>query len=265
MAGITVNRFAASDDTSHFSAEPSGVIVRGLPQVRSEFNGRDQFDANSSRGLSWGDVTPELMAGVDTYKNQTADLIEGGIAGSINLRTRDVPFDSPGTVYAATVDATYGDLRQKVSPDASALISKRWQTEYGEFGLLGDFAYSKVENESQGIQYTRMGGWTGFDGSTPGAPDYGTAGTVWIPSAVLDRDTLPDRTRIGYSITGQWQDNDHKFLVTGQFNRSEYTNIWQEHAIGSYPADVFYGLSADATQGPSNPERAAAWRRARPT
>ena len=33
----------------------------------------------------------------------------------------------------------------------------------------------------------------------------GTAGTVWIPSAVLDRDTLYDRTRIGYSIAGQWQ------------------------------------------------------------
>ena len=66
MTGITVSRFAASGDTSHFSAEPSGVVVRGLPQVRSEFNGRDSFNANSSRGLSFGDVSPELMAGVDT-------------------------------------------------------------------------------------------------------------------------------------------------------------------------------------------------------
>src|SRR5215510_15251530 len=69
MTGITVTRFAASGDTTHFSAEPSGVVIRGLPQVRSEFNGRDSFNANSSRGLSFGDVSPELMAGVDTYKN----------------------------------------------------------------------------------------------------------------------------------------------------------------------------------------------------
>ncbi len=27
VAGITVNRFAASSDTAHFSAEPSGVVV----------------------------------------------------------------------------------------------------------------------------------------------------------------------------------------------------------------------------------------------
>src|SRR5690606_12665813 len=46
VAGITVNRFAASNDTAHFSAEPSGVIVRGLNQVRTEFNGRDSFSAN---------------------------------------------------------------------------------------------------------------------------------------------------------------------------------------------------------------------------
>jgi hypothetical protein len=50
VTGVTVTRFAASGDTTHFSAEPSGVIIRGLPQVRSEFNGRDSFNANSSRG-----------------------------------------------------------------------------------------------------------------------------------------------------------------------------------------------------------------------
>ena len=75
MTGITVTRFAASGDTTHFSAEPSGVVIRGLPQVRSEFNGRDSFNANSSRGLSFSDVSPELMSGVDTYKNATADMI----------------------------------------------------------------------------------------------------------------------------------------------------------------------------------------------
>ena len=48
VPGITVNRFAATSDTAHFSAEPSGVIIRGLPQVRSEFNGRDTFSAKGS-------------------------------------------------------------------------------------------------------------------------------------------------------------------------------------------------------------------------
>src|SRR3546814_21051508 len=53
VPGITVIRFAGTDDTSHFSAAPSGVVIRGLNQVRSEFNGRATLSANLSRGLSW--------------------------------------------------------------------------------------------------------------------------------------------------------------------------------------------------------------------
>src|SRR5690606_15436916 len=112
VPGITVNRFALSTDTAHFTAEPSGVIIRGLGHVRNEFNGRDTFSANSSRGLSWGDVPAELLGGVDVYKNQTADLIEGGIAGSVNLRTR-VPFDAQGELIQIGVKANYGDAAKE--------------------------------------------------------------------------------------------------------------------------------------------------------
>ena len=124
VPGITVDRIAAHGDVSHFSAEPSGVIIRGLPQVRSEFNGRDIFSANSSRGLSWSDVTPELLAGVHAYKNQTADMIEGGIAGSINLRTR-LPFDASGQLIQIGAHANYNSLAKKWTPDANAFYSNR--------------------------------------------------------------------------------------------------------------------------------------------
>src|SRR5947209_9138284 len=154
VPGITVNRFAATSDTAHFSAEPSGVIIRGLPQVRSEFNGRDTFSANSSRGLSWTDITPELLAGVDVYKNQTADMIESGIAGSVDLRTR-VPFDATHQLIQLGVRANYGDLDKKWTPDVNGFYSNRWQTGAGEFGIMGDLAYSQVKTRSQGIQYGR--------------------------------------------------------------------------------------------------------------
>ena len=137
MTGVTVTRFAASGDTTHFSAEPSGVVIRGLPQVRSEFNGRDSFNANSSRGLSFGDVSPELMAGVDTYKNATADMIEGGIAGTVNLRTH-VPFDSEGFVAAFSAELGYGTLAEEAKPAGSLLLSNRWDTGIGEFGVMAE-------------------------------------------------------------------------------------------------------------------------------
>ncbi|MDB5672339.1 MAG: TonB-dependent receptor [Alphaproteobacteria bacterium] len=228
VPGITVNRFAASDDTSHFSADPSGVIVRGLTQVRSEFNGRDTFSANSSRGLSWEDISPELMAGVDTYKNATAELIEGGIAGSINLRTR-LPFDSNKQVIQASLNLDYGDLSKKATPEFSALYSDRWTTGIGDIGILVDGAYSKVETESQGVVYGRTAVFSGVYGP----------GMQYIPSSVGYRDTVYDRTRKGVAAALQWRDPTGRISATAQYDRSQFHETWRERGVISYLTDLY--------------------------
>ena len=92
VSGVSIVRFAALNDPDHFSVEGSGIQVRGLTGVASRLNGRDIFSANGGRSLLWGDVTPELMSAVDVYKAATADLIEGGTGGQIDLRTK-LPFD----------------------------------------------------------------------------------------------------------------------------------------------------------------------------
>ena len=231
VPGITVNRFAASTDTAHFSAEPSGVIVRGLPQVRSEFNGRDTFSANSSRGLSWNDITPELMAGVDTYKNQTAEMIEGGIAGTINLRTR-VPFDATGQLIQVGVKANYGDLSKKWTPDINGFYSNRWATDMGEFGVMGNIAYSHVRTASEGIQYGRTGIFDG--GLFPNSE-----GTVYVPSQIAFLDNEYDRKRFGIAGAAQWRSVDNKLLATLQFNRSTSKQEWNERVLRAYMFDLY--------------------------
>ncbi|RZJ31437.1 MAG: TonB-dependent receptor [Brevundimonas sp.] len=240
VPGVTVNRFAASDDTSHFGAEPSGVLVRGLQQVRSEYNGRDTFSANSGRGLSWGDISPELMQGVDTYKNQTAEMVEGGIAGTINLRTR-VPFDSAGELIQASATVNYGDLSKNYTPEASAIYSNRWDTELGEFGLLANVAYSDVTTQSQTIQYGRMGVFRDVFGP----------GDRYIPASVGNRDTEYNRTRNGLAFAGQWRSPDRDMLVTAQYNRSDFTNEWRERAVIAYNADM-YSLPVNFVYTPTN-------------
>jgi iron complex outermembrane recepter protein len=235
VPGITVNRFAGTDDTSHFSAEPSGVIIRGLNQVRSEFNGRDVFSADSSRGLSWQDISPELLGGIDVYKNQTADLIEGGIAGTVNLRTR-LPFDSKGQLISISVKNTYGDLSKKSSPEVSGIISDRWDTGIGEIGLMINGAYSHAITASQGVQFDRMGVFDKVFGP----------GKQYIPSGVYMRENEYDRKRYGVSAAFQWQSTDNSMELSGQYNRSQYNNSWREYSIFSsaYFSDL-YGRPAD--------------------
>ncbi len=233
VPGITVNRFAASDDTAHFSTEPSGVLVRGLDQVRTEFNGRDSFSANASRGLSWGDVSPELMSGVDTYKNQMAELIEGGIAGTVNLRTR-LPFDQDGEMIGVSVSTNYGDLSEEFTPEFSGLYSNRWETGAGEFGFLANLAYSEVQTRSEGIQAGRINRFRDI---------YAEDTLYYIPASISMRDNVYDREREGIALAAQWQDTDEVFVASLQYNRSQYENSWEEYVVSAIPADHSYGQS----------------------
>lgn len=156
VPGVAMNRFAASNDPDHFSVEGSGVVVRGLSFVRSEFNGRDTFSTGVyGQAINFQDVPAELLGSVEVYKNTTAEMIEGGLSGTVNMNLR-LPFDTKNTDFHVGFDleANYSDLVKKWSPVGSILVSKNWDTGIGRIGLLGAFAYSKLLSRSDGIQVT---------------------------------------------------------------------------------------------------------------
>lgn len=223
IPGVSISRFAAGNDPDHFSVEGSGVVVRGLNSVRSELNGRDTFSANNGRFLSFSDVPPELMGGVDVYKNQSADMIEGGLAGTVNLRTR-VPFDSAGQTLAFSAEANYGDFAEEWSPTASALYSNRWLTDVGEFGLLVNAVYSELMTRSDGMQASSFRERTGRVADDPDR-------SVWFPSGAAFRSQTTERERIGTGFAAQWGSLDDTMLATFQFLRSDASVAWTEHAV----------------------------------
>jgi TonB-dependent receptor len=230
VSGVTIDHFMARNDTDHFSAEGSGVMIRGMTQVRGELNGRDIFSANSGRGLSFEDVPSELMAGVDVYKNPSADIIEGGLGGTVNLRTFK-PFDFEGRKIAASVDMNRGDMSKENKPSASFLFSDRWNTGIGEVGALFDVAYSELATTTQGVQVEPYLRHTATDGY--GTFSYLAAGTdlssVYVPGGVSWRNLDFERKRLGIASTLQWRPDDDT-TVTLQYLRSEYRMSWLEHA-----------------------------------
>ncbi|MEN3745942.1 TonB-dependent receptor [Sphingomonas sp. HF-S3] len=166
VPGVSINRFAGNNDPDHFSVEGSGVNVRGLNFVRSEFNGRDTFSAGiGGQAINFADVPSELLGSVEVYKNATADLIEGGLAGTVNLNTRK-PFDSKGFHIGGGVEANYGDFAKKWSPTASLLISNTWETGIGTIGVLANGSYSRIKSRADGIQVTNFQTRDGIQAAT---------------------------------------------------------------------------------------------------
>lgn len=202
VSGVTIDHFMARNDPDHFSAEGSGVMIRGMTQVRGELNGRDSFSAASGRGLSFEDVPAELMAGVDVYKNPSAEIIEGGLGGTVNLRTR-MPFDQPGRVIGATADVNYGDFSKTYKPSGSFLFSDRWNTGLGEMGLMVDVAHSELATRSDGIQVEP------FVRRTDAALLEGTSfDKVYAPGGVNWRQLDFERKRNGVAGAFQWRPSD---------------------------------------------------------
>ncbi|MDN3380799.1 MULTISPECIES: TonB-dependent receptor plug domain-containing protein [unclassified Pseudoalteromonas] len=127
VPGVTIERFASSSDPKHYADEGTGVLIRGLDRVRSEVNGRDAFSANPNGGLSYEDFPAELLNAVEVVKNQTADLISGGVAGTVNLITRK-PFNYTERIISFNAKANYSDFRDETTPSLSALFSDNWET-----------------------------------------------------------------------------------------------------------------------------------------
>ncbi|HEX7763466.1 MAG TPA: TonB-dependent receptor, partial [Cellvibrio sp.] len=216
VPGVSVGRYSGNDP-EHPAAEGSGVAIRGLTQVRAELNGRDIFSAAGGRGLSFEDVPAELMYAVDTYKSPSADKIEGGLGGTVNLRTR-MPFDSDGQQIGVAVKGNYGDQREEANGEYSALYSNRWDSDLGEFGFLVSLSSSEVANRSDQI-YTRPYLSRDIEGQD-----------VWVSKGVDWRRNDHVNERNGGYIALQWAPNDQTEVYFTAF-QSQHDSRWDENAF----------------------------------
>ena len=67
----------------------SQASIRGLGprMVFSTLNGREVASSEPGRAVRYEQYPSEMMSAVEVYKSQSADMVEGGIAGTINLKT----------------------------------------------------------------------------------------------------------------------------------------------------------------------------------
>ncbi len=220
VPGIAIERFAAPNDSDHFSSEGSNITLRGLPQTRTSFNGRDSFSATNGRGLSFEDVSKDLLGSVEVVKNQTADMIEGGISGTVTLNTRKA-FDSNGRQLGFSAQANYGDFREEVTPEFSGLYSDIFELSSGELGFLVSYSEARLKFRADGTELGKHN-LVNVDGEDVYAP---------INAGIRSTDT--DRFRRGLATSLQYRSDDSRLETTLEYVRSQSRSKWQELAFFS--------------------------------
>jgi iron complex outermembrane recepter protein len=252
------------------AGEGSGVNVRGLPQVTTLLNGEQYLGANSITNVqpNFGDIPSQLFSGVDVLKSPTADLLNGGITGTVNLRTRR-PFDlGEGFTGSVAAEAAYGSGKGEVEPQVNGLVGWRNDT----FGALLSVSYGNVTqaNYYNGLQGNT--GWTGRpnegtqwpgeaggDGDLNGDGDATDAMISYQGHTAFNKFTERERLGVNASFQAQLDDNvrlsfDAFFTDQTQFDRTAgfaAEDKWQRwewwRPIESTPTGAFVGTNEIST------------------
>jgi iron complex outermembrane receptor protein len=175
--------------------ELSGVSIRGLADINTSLDGREVF-TTAGRGFDLKDVPAEALGRVDVYKSQTADLIEGGVAGAIDLKLNQ-PFDFKKPTLVVNLRENYATRLQKSSPQIGILASSKADTGIGEIGVLVNGSWSRTDSERGQLNMSdrRL---------SSVAPLNGPAGFL-IPQVINNMPNVGTVTRGELNTEFQWQ------------------------------------------------------------
>lgn len=125
--------------------EADRVLLRGLDRsyYTTTYNSREIFTAET-RSVALQDFPSGAIAALEAFKTSTANLIEPGIAGLVNVRSRR-PFDFKGF----EVNGSFWELHPRQAggwyPNGNLLVTDRWRVgDEGEVGALLNFSYTKL-------------------------------------------------------------------------------------------------------------------------
>lgn len=185
--------------------EASSVLIRGLPDFTTTYNGREIFTAET-RVVALQDFPSANIAALEVFKTTTPSLVEAGLAGLVNVRSRR-PFDFSGLEVAGSVWGLYTNQADEITPNGNILVSNRWNTGIGEVGLLVNASYTQLK----------------FLDSEPSNTDF-----IADPIINGQRVRFPDiqrlfyregdRTRPSVNVALQWRPNDAlEFYIDGLY------------------------------------------------
>lgn len=182
------------------------ISIRGLGPFLSAttFNGREATNGSGDRSVNFSQFPSELMSKIAIYKTQDASLIEGGVAGLIELETlkpldfgkRRIQFDLKGNINPDQLNidnSIEGDLGYRFT---GSYVDSWDLPNGGEFGLsIGGqiSAISQPEQEIRSSSPTGSSLWACL--YNPQDPDNADQG--WNSDASRDDDCEDDNLNGG--------------------------------------------------------------------
>ena len=187
------------------------VRLNGLEAMSSVGSSDGQGGANRSRGFDFNVFASDLFSQLIVRKTASADVEEGSLGATVDLRTGR-PFDYDGFTASANLQGSFNDAADVTTPRFAGLVANSWAD--GKFGALVSLAYSERETLDEGSGTVRWAGGTtngGFNAASPYKP--ALAADVYSPR--FPRYTLQehDQKRLGITASLQFKPSDRTLFT----------------------------------------------------
>jgi TonB-dependent receptor len=182
------------------------VRINGMEALTTVGAGDQSGGTNRGRGFDFNVFASDLFSQLLVRKTASADVEEGSLGATVDLRTAR-PFDYDGFTFAASGQASYNAMAQKADPRVAALISNTWAD--GTFGALLSVAYSERQALEEG---SNTGRWANgpSNGNFNAASPFSQArsASVYHPRFPRYVQMEHEQKRLGVTGTLQWKPTD---------------------------------------------------------
>ena len=261
IVGVSGDRFKGSS---------SEISIRGLGPFLgfSTLNGREVTSGSGDRSVSFQQFPSELVNGVLVYKSQSADLVEGGTSGIIDLRTlrpldfgkRRVQLDARGIYepYDAKVDGHNG-----IGYRVSGSVVDQFKVGDGDLGV--SLGFERTDQAAPEDFYTESSSVRPCNSTGPANSNCSYSATSGNPfyfasNNYLFRQSNNDSKRTAVIGTVQYKPRPELNInLDGQFSRRTFQEdrsdlVVAEGARGIVPVAIGDNGTLDAWSGNSRLE-----------
>ena len=222
--------------------EGNAVSIRGVePDLnRVEINGMStlstagnlQVYGGGGRSNDFRELASELVQSIDVFKGFTADMTEGGVGGTVSVKTRK-PLDFKKPTLSVTASAQNLDTADSWKPRGNIFAATTLFD--GKLGLMANVTYDNVDTRGDYVRNSSWGRFADFDASADKTvPYYSTAYNQQINDLAKNVTTqagcatltTPDATQISTTnlrtaCQSQWYDYAPRTARYGVWTRND--------------------------------------------
>src|SRR5258706_13677391 len=238
VTGVQITRQSPDGVTAN---EGQHVSVRGL---HTEFNyvglnGEGVASASnnlvaytSDRNFNFSVLAPDFISSLEVYKSPSADLTEGGVAATINVKTV-LPLDIGQRVFKSSFEGQANTRATTVRPKLSAIYSDNFAD--GRLGLAVGYAWNKRKYVSTSTTDFQ------FDPETVAGQNYLVLDSNFILNTGDDLDT-----KTAYGALQYRPASDLTFSLIGLHTRTVDDAEFSSFGVRPYFSTTYSNVVADS-------------------